>query len=187
MSERMIQSRNNVNLFHRLFDKLYPVIRFAYERVMRHPWFSQVTPQLWLGGAPTYPRDYDLILANEIDAVLNVRAERPDDTALYERHGIAHIQFLVPDVTVPDEETISEAVAWIKAQVDTGRTVLVHCAKGRGRSATLLAAFLMAEEGLTFDEAKALLDAKRSLTKLEPKHRRILEGWLAKRQGAVRG
>ena len=30
---------------------------------MGHAWFSQVTPQLWLGGAPTYGRDFDEILA----------------------------------------------------------------------------------------------------------------------------
>jgi len=111
--------------------------------------------------------------------VLNIRAEREDDTAFYDQHGITHVQFKVPAVTVPDEATITDAVEWIKGQVEDGRTVLVHCAKGRGRSATLLAAYLMQEEGMTFEEAKALLDGRRSLTKLETRHRRILEAWLA--------
>ena len=168
-----------MNLFHRAFDKLYPAIRFTYERLFSQEWFSYIEPQLWLGGAPTYRRDYDFILANGITAVLNIRAEREDDTAFFDRHGIVHVQFKVPDVTVPDEATITGAVEWIQEQVADGRTVLVHCAKGRGRSATLLAAYLMREEGMSFEEAKALLDGRRSLTKLETRHRRILEAWLA--------
>ncbi len=173
-------SNHKISLFHRLFDKLYPVIRFTYEKIMRQPWFSQITPNLWLGGAPTYQRDYEFILEYKITAVLNIRAEREDETAYYNRHGITHRQCKVPDITVPDETSISEGVDWIKAQVDDGRTVLVHCAKGRGRSATLLAAYLMREQGLTFDQANVLMKSKRPLTKLESKHRRTLEAWMAK-------
>jgi len=172
-------SEHKLSLFHRSFDKLYPTIRFTYEKIMGHAWFSQITPKLWLGGAPTYKRDYEAIVNFGIDAVLNVRAERADETEFYDRQGITHVQYKVPDITVPDEAIISAAVDWIKTQIDDGRTVLVHCAKGRGRSATLLAAYLMREEGMTFDQAKALLNVKRSLTKLESKHRQVIESWLA--------
>lgn len=170
---------SDISFFHRAFDKLYPLIRFTYERIMSQSWFSQITPQLWLGGAPTYRRDYDFILNHGITAVLNIRAERQDDTALYDRHGITHVQYRVPDVMVPDGVTITDAVAWIKQQVDDGRMVLVHCAKGRGRSATLLAAYLMRQEGMTFGQADTLLSSKRPLTKLESRHQRVLEAWLA--------
>ncbi|MEA3334365.1 MAG: dual specificity protein phosphatase [Chloroflexota bacterium] len=173
---------SDLSLFHRLFDKSYPAIRFFYERVMGHVWFSQITPQLWLGGAPTYKRDYQVLLEYGISAVLNVRAERADETFFYDQHDITHVRYLVPDVSIPDEKILSEAVDWIKSQVEDDRVVLVHCAKGRGRSATLLAAYLMREEGMTFDQANELLKTKRSLTKLQSRHRQVLEGWMETQQ-----
>jgi protein-tyrosine phosphatase len=169
-----------MTLFHRLFDKLYPLIRFVYERLQGHRWFDAITPQLWLGGAPTYPRDYQFLLDEGINAVVNIRAERSDDLAFYDRHNITHLRLRVPDVAAPPPEAVEEAANWIDAQLADGRTVLVHCAKGRGRSATLLAGYLMRRDGISFDEARRLLEAKRPLTKLESRHQQVLEAWLAR-------
>jgi hypothetical protein len=33
-----------LSLFHRAFDKLFPTIRFVYERIQRHNWFDRITP-----------------------------------------------------------------------------------------------------------------------------------------------
>jgi hypothetical protein len=170
--------------WHWAFDKLYPLIRFTYETIQGHPWFDRITPadgvdvELWIGGAPTYQRDYAFLLHQGIRAVLNIRAERADDIAFYARHDIAHVRYLVPDVGVPDSETITSAVDWIARQAAARRPVLIHCAKGRGRSATLLAGYLMREEGFSFEEAETLIRSKRSLTKLEERHRRQLEAWI---------
>jgi protein-tyrosine phosphatase len=57
---------------------------------------------------------------------------------------------------------------------------LIHCAKGRGRSATILAAYLMREAGYTYDEARDLLKSRRKLSKLEERHQVVLEDWIAK-------
>ncbi len=172
------EAPERLDAFHWAFDKLYPAIRFTYEHLFGHAWFSQVTPRLWMGGAPTYRRDYDALLADGITAVLDVRAERTADLAFYEAHGISHRRFHVPDIGVPNEDVLTEAVDWIDAQLADGRTVLAHCAKGRGRSATVLAAYLMREDGMSFDEASELLRSKRSLVKLEARHRRVLEAWI---------
>ena len=149
---------------------------------MGHIWFSQVTPTLWLGGAPTYRRDFDEILRLGISAVVDIRAERVTDTAFMDAHDIAHRQYRVPDVTVPSEDVLTDAVDWIAAQVLEGRVVLIHCAKGRGRSATVLAAYLMDVEGMSFAEVDTLLTTKRPLVKLQARHRRVLESWISQRR-----
>jgi protein tyrosine phosphatase (PTP) superfamily phosphohydrolase (DUF442 family) len=174
----------SVGLFHRVFDRFYPAIRFTYERGMGHVWFSEVTPQLWLGGAPTYGRDFEEILALGITGVVDMRAEREADAAFFAEHDIALRQYFVPDVTVPDEEVLTDAVAAITAWVGEGRTVLIHCAKGRGRSATVLAAYLMKTEGMSFDQVSEFLTQKRALVKLQDRHRVVLESWIAKQEPA---
>lgn len=174
-----------LGVFYRTFDRLYPAIRFTYERLIGHVWFSQVTPNLWLGGAPTYGRDFDELLRLGITAVVDMRAERSGEPAFFHEHDIAHRQYRVPDVTVPDEDVLTDAVDWITARIGEGRTVLIHCAKGRGRSATVLAAYLMDTEGMTFDQVDELLTTKRPLVKLQDRHRRVLESWIAHRSAGM--
>lgn len=173
-----------MNPFHWTFDKLYPGIRYYHEKFNDNPWFSQITPEgelretLWLGGAPTYDRDYQFLVDHGIDAIVDIRDERTSDLVFYAQHGIEQIKLKVPDVTVPPPEILDEGVRWMEEQVAQGRSVLVHCAKGRGRSATLMAAYLIKVHEYSYEQAQALLAGKRRLVKLEVRHQKVLEAWI---------
>ncbi len=168
-----------MNPLHWTFDKLYPLIRFFYEKILGHDWFEEVTPVLWQGGAPSYKRDYTFLLKKGINAVLDVRAEREDDQAIYAANDVKYLRLKVLDVMVPGAKELDEGTTFIHNQIEDGRIVLVHCAKGRGRSATLMAGYLMRYEGYTYTSAKELLDSKRSLTNLQGRHQRVLESWIS--------
>jgi atypical dual specificity phosphatase len=171
-----------MNPIHWAFDKLYPAIRFLYERVQGHAWFDQITSQIWMGGAPTYPRDYDYLLVTGINAVVDVREEREGDLELYAVNQIDYLKLKVLDVMVPSDEQLDAGTVFIDEHVKKGGKVLIHCAKGRGRSATMLAAYLMRYEGLSYDEARALMLSKRSLVNLQGRHQKALERWVQKYQ-----
>jgi atypical dual specificity phosphatase len=168
-----------MTLFHWLFDKIFPITRFIYEKVRGHAWVDQITPDLWLGGAPLYKRDYDFILNNDIQAVLNIRAERDDDEALYAKNNITYKKVEVLDMIVPPLPAIDESVAWMREQIEDGRSVFIHCAKGRSRSATLIAAYLVKYENMTIDQAHQLMLKKRKLTNLRPWHLERVQEWQA--------
>ena len=157
-----------MNPAHWLFDKLYPVIRFVYERIQGHAWFDEITPELWMGGAPTYDRDYAYLVDAGINAVVNIRAERDDDQEFYEAHGIDYLRIEVLDVLVPGPEDIDRGVSFIHDHVQDGDVVLVHCAKGRGRSATLTAAYLMRHMDMSYDQARELLESKTAFFSVRP-------------------
>lgn len=166
-----------MSLFHRIFDQFYPIIRFVYERALGHRWYDKIVDNLWMGGAPTYPRDYDFLIKNKIGAVVDIRQEREDDLALYKANDIRHLKLKVPDIHAPSPEIIEQGVSFIEEQINDGRIVYVHCAKGRGRSATLVAGYLMKQFNFSFEEARRLMVDRRPLTKLEERHKAVLEEW----------
>lgn len=172
-------SNSEMSLYHYLFDKAYPLIRITYEKVRRFDWFTQISDYLWLGGAPTYPRDYEFLRENGIKAVLDMRWERSADLDFYNKHDINYKKVKVFDVGVPTLEQTDEAVSFVRENVEEGRPVLIHCAKGRGRSGVILMAYLMRYNDMTFEEARAWVKEKRSLLKQERRHKKTAEAWLA--------
>ncbi len=138
-----------------------------------------------MGGAPTYQRDYDFIIEQGISAIVDVRAERENDVALLDRHDIDYMKLKVLDVLVPPPEALDAGTEFIDRHIQSGGTVLVHCAKGRGRSATMVAGYLMRYHDYDFLEAQELLVARRPLVNLQGRHQRALEAWVEKYRNAT--
>ena len=65
-----------------------------------------------------------------------------DDTDFFSRKNISYLNIPVKDLAAPSQEQLTEAVRYIRKHINQGEKILVHCAKGRGRSATMICAYL---------------------------------------------
>ncbi len=103
---------------------------------------------LFLGALPNRLR-YD---SSEIDAVLSVNEEWetkpyglsiPFDKKAWDSRGIAYNSIVCKDHTLLTPKEMERGADWINEQLKSGNSVLVHCRAGVGRSATVVAAYLM--------------------------------------------
>jgi hypothetical protein len=110
-------------------------------------WFSRegllnpVAPGLYIGRLP-FPFERAGLRAAGIGAVLNLCWEFPRLSGTDRAPGIetAHVPIL--DGAPPSDQQFREAVAWVVRWRAEGRCVLIHCAQGHGRTATIAAAAL---------------------------------------------
>lgn len=110
-------------------------------------------------------------------AVLDVTCELPLQLA-----PPAYLNLAVWDTHAPTPAQIERGVAWALGQRAAGCPVLVHCAHGHGRSATVLAAILIAEGAAAGPaEAEALMKAQRPRVRLNKRQMGALKAWAAAR------
>ncbi|KAL4424957.1 hypothetical protein ABPG77_002842 [Micractinium sp. CCAP 211/92] len=143
-------------------------------RLSSEPSFSQVTEHYFIGAWPSEQKLVPVVHP----AVLDVTCELP-----LQVQPPAYLNLAVWDTHAPTAQQIEVGVQWALAQRAAGRPVLVHCAHGHGRSATVLAAILIAEgRAQGASEAEALMKAERPRVRLNKRQKAALLAWLALRQ-----
>src|SRR5574339_890942 len=64
-----------------------------------------------------------------------------------------YLHLYVEDYKVPSIQKIDSTVQFIENEIKLKRPVMVHCAAGKGRTGTILAAYLMKQENLSSHDA----------------------------------
>ncbi len=90
--------------------------------------------------------------------------------------GLEYLSVPIHDFAVPTDD-LAEASAWIRAHLESGGHVVVHCKGGIGRSAMMAGAVLV-DEGVPPDEAWQRIAEARGLAVPDTESQR---DWLANR------
>ena len=113
---------------------------------------SEILPTLWLSGADVaYDRRF--LLSRKITHVLNCAEELSAEPYRYGTDiTVRHIP-MEDDETPEVDGQILEAVNQLQSWQQQGYTVLVHCRAGISRSVTIILAWMILFQNLTFDNA----------------------------------
>lgn len=102
-----------------------------------------------------------------LDNSLNQPKPRPGP--LYAGRDATFVQKLILLDDVPDANLLAildDSCDWIEQSINNGDGgVLVHCHLGQSRSASIVIAYMMRKQGLTYEEALEKVKRKRSLVK----------------------
>lgn len=143
----------------------------------REPRFVEIAPGLHIGGA-IYPWNVRGLRRRGITAVLNCCWEFQDVIWRLVHRKRSYKQLFLPDGTAPSMHRLERAVSYLREAINNGETVLVHCAYGKNRSATVIAAYLV-EAGLaeSLEHAEQMLVERRPVMFFRKMQRRALESW----------
>jgi protein-tyrosine phosphatase len=101
----------------------------------------------------TTPQDH----LDSYQKALTVAAEKA-------RRSIRHFAHPIPDMGVIDQDGYGRIIACIRGEMNSGRTVYVHCWGGKGRTCTVVGCLLI-DGGLDYDGAIARIAEFRAGTR----------------------
>ncbi len=152
----------------------------------KYPWWNEIDEKLLLGAIPIKEKDH--LQKIQTGAVLTLLEEFelenrwPFTTAIsaeeWEKNNVQTLRISAVDIEGVKLEEIDQGVEFIRQQILKGRTVYVHCKAGIGRSATVVACYLLKyglANGKKFDSPEEVSDyvfKKRNQVRLQEPHRK---------------
>ena len=103
-------------------------------------------------GLPVTDDEFEWLVQRGIKSIVTVR-EVPLPSDWFEDRDVSYLHLRVEDFGAPSIEELDASVNFIEQQLQNERPVMVHCAAGKGRTGTVLAAFLVKNEKLSAEQA----------------------------------
>ena len=122
----------------------------------------------------------ELLKENRIGGILTLT----EDDLYGKQHkeaGFLHLHEPIDDTMPPTMEGMDRAIEFINTCLENGAGVAVHCFEGRGRTGTVLGAWLGLKEGLGPEETIQRIRKLRYHTLLTPPQKKFLHEYLSSR------
>lgn len=146
----------------------------AYRAFSSEDPFNEIVPGLFLGRRLA-AGDEEVFSRIKVAGVLDLTGEFPEHGLMTRAGRYRCIRLL--DGTPPSASELREGVGWVDELIKDGGAY-VHCAVGHGRSATFVAAYLLAtRKASTPEEAEALIKEKRPGVGLNASQKRSLHAF----------
>jgi diacylglycerol kinase (ATP) len=145
--EMMLKSSNGrIPGFIKIFLSPILLVIYAWNAVMRgrdpNPPVQEIREGLYLGRR-LFPTDLPLLEEKKVGAILDVTVEFDALGSALMAERFDYLNIPVFDHSRPRQGQLVKAVRWIHERRREGKSVLIHCALGQGRSVTVLLAYLM--------------------------------------------
>ena len=111
-------------------------------------------------GLPVTENEFKWVVEKGIKSIVTVR-EVALPSEWFDGTDIDYLHLRTEDFGAPTLEEMEEAVNFIDKEIQRGRSVLVHCAAGKGRTGAVLAAYMMKKQNLTAKQAIERMRIKR--------------------------
>lgn len=119
------------------------------------PNFGEVTPMLYRGGRPN-ATGFKALARMGVKIVVDLRGDNPKEEREVKKLGMKYVT--IPwHCPWPKDEVFAKFLKLLQA--NRGQKVFVHCRLGDDRTGMMTAAYRMAEEGWSADEAMAEMKA----------------------------
>ncbi len=167
-----------------------------YTKISGGEWWTHLEPyNLYLGALPLENMGHKEAIADLGVTDVLVLAETfeletgwfntPVKVCDWEERGIGVLQIPATDFLPLTAEQIDLGIQYLTQTLDGGGTVYVHCKAGRGRSATVVIAYLMTVHDLTFDDAFALVKEQREQINLNTAQRQAIYDYFDEEDGTL--
>ncbi len=158
-----------------MFPPILQEIRFSYLHAYRvagmsEPWSTKMEPTL------------ELLKEQGIDAILTLTEDNLYGKE-YTAAGFLSYHEPIEDCEPPSIEGMDRAIGFINKCLEEGHGVAVHCLEGRGRTGTVLGAWLGLKESLSPQAAIRRVYDLREHTIVTPTQRSFLHQYLNDRRG----
>ena len=166
-------------------DRVKYEVSLAYTQASAKDWWNRIEPyNIYLGGLPLKNKNHqqqivDMGVTYIIALVEDFELEegwwnKPVQPQDWQENGIIINQIPAVDFQPLKAEEIKLGVESLAQALDQGHIVYIHCKAGRGRSATIVIAYLMQYQMFSYDDAFALVQKWRPTINLSKYQRQAI-------------